>query len=535
MLFQHNGGPAPSTQAVFFPEDEALYDLFDLVSVDQRGFGVSSFELLYPDEPAPVPESGTQVPHFSSNPQDMRYMQSQSLQGNGPLAHTFSQEELQGLYNSSLVPPCHDLYGLLNYPPDWTDYQKVKHWVNERMKLCVECSSRFDKSDGLGGTYNVLQYMGTAALVHDVEWMRWALGAPKITLLGFSYGTRLAAAYAGTFPDQILRVAVSGVMAPTPDAMTQPFYYVANNAQVLGSIQNECSVAGDVCMQNPFSAEDGMEEYFDGDLNDAVKELFNRSRNNGAWYQENGCNSTMGSRSLSEQLERFLEPSSTGLLPTGTQNNTWPWGFGALPTHVFWMVQNPCRIAMYAALSPTISDPLSMFYVSESMDVTGKWSLQQVTDTIVKTTSDVTMAPITNDFISQMMKMYSWPQYQRPVAAVGSGVSTLIAQGTFDSVTGVENAQVYQRMFPNSTMVNSVNGGHAVSRSQGTEAFLIMMRFIKTGVHPEDGYTCPPVAPIDFKTASIYQMQIDLVLQDCLPDDSNCSWPPPSLPPSSAA
>jgi len=402
------------------------------------------------------------------------------------------------------------------------------------MKLCVECSSRFDKSDGLGGTYNVLQYMGTAALVHDVEWMRWALGAPKITLLGFSYGTRLAAAYAGTFPDQILRVAVSGVMAPTPDAMTQPFYYVANNAQVLGSIQNECSVAGDVCMQNPFSAEDGMEEYFDGDLNDAVKELFNRSRNNGAWYQENGCNSTMGSRSLSEQLERFLEPSSTGLLPTGTQNNTWPWGFGALPTHVFWMVQNPCRIAMYAALSSTMSDPLSMFYVSESMDVTGKWSLQQVTDTIVKTTSDVTMAPITGDFISQMMKMYSWPQYQRPVAAVGSGVSTLIAQGTFDSVTGVENAQVYQRMFPNSTMVNSVNGGHAVSRSQGTEAFLIMMRFIKTGVHPEDGYTCPPVAPIDFKTASIYQMQIDLVLQDCLrKEDSNCSLP--LLPPSSAA
>lgn len=188
---------------------------------------------------------------------------------------------------------------------------------------------------------------------------------------------------------------------------------------------------------------------------------------------------------------------------------------------------------MYAALSPTISDPLSMFYVSESMDVTGKWSLQQVTDTIVKTTSDVTMAPITGDFISQMMKMYSWPQYQRPVAAVGSGVSTLIAQGTFDSVTGVENAQVYQRMFPNSTMVNSVNGGHAVSRSQGPEAFLIMMRFIKTGVHPEDGYTCPPVAPIDFKTASIYQMQIDLVLQDCLPNVSNCSWP--SLPPSSAA
>ncbi len=53
-----------------------------------------------------------------------------------------------------------------------------------------------------------------AAIAADLERVRRALGADRLALLGFSYGTRLALEYARRFPAGVDRVALQGPLGP---------------------------------------------------------------------------------------------------------------------------------------------------------------------------------------------------------------------------------------------------------------------------------------------------------------------------------
>jgi pimeloyl-ACP methyl ester carboxylesterase len=64
------------------------------------------------------------------------------------------------------------------------------------------------------------RFYTTAASVADVEAVRAAIGQPKITLLGISYGTQLALAYARAHPDRVDRLVLDSVVDPDD---TDPF------------------------------------------------------------------------------------------------------------------------------------------------------------------------------------------------------------------------------------------------------------------------------------------------------------------------
>ena len=57
-------------------------------------------------------------------------------------------------------------------------------------------------------------FYGTRESVEDIEALRQALGAPKLTLFGISYGTKLALAYARAHPDRVERMALDSVLDP---------------------------------------------------------------------------------------------------------------------------------------------------------------------------------------------------------------------------------------------------------------------------------------------------------------------------------
>jgi pimeloyl-ACP methyl ester carboxylesterase len=57
-------------------------------------------------------------------------------------------------------------------------------------------------------------FYGTRESVEDVEAIRQALGAEKLTLFGISYGTKLALAYARAHPDHVERMALDSVLDP---------------------------------------------------------------------------------------------------------------------------------------------------------------------------------------------------------------------------------------------------------------------------------------------------------------------------------
>jgi pimeloyl-ACP methyl ester carboxylesterase len=59
---------------------------------------------------------------------------------------------------------------------------------------------------------NVLPYISTANVARDMDWVRDALGEPKLSYLGFSYGTFLGATYASLFPNRYRALVLDGAL-----------------------------------------------------------------------------------------------------------------------------------------------------------------------------------------------------------------------------------------------------------------------------------------------------------------------------------
>jgi pimeloyl-ACP methyl ester carboxylesterase len=59
-----------------------------------------------------------------------------------------------------------------------------------------------------------LAVYNTTAVAHDMELLRQALGEPKLTYLGYSYGTFLGAVYATLYPDRVRAMVLDGAVDP---------------------------------------------------------------------------------------------------------------------------------------------------------------------------------------------------------------------------------------------------------------------------------------------------------------------------------
>ncbi|MFF4101613.1 alpha/beta hydrolase [Streptomyces sp. NPDC001903] len=61
---------------------------------------------------------------------------------------------------------------------------------------------------------DVLPYIGTVSAARDLEVLRGALGAAKLSYFGYSYGTYLGAVYAKLHPDRVHRLVLDSVVDP---------------------------------------------------------------------------------------------------------------------------------------------------------------------------------------------------------------------------------------------------------------------------------------------------------------------------------
>jgi pimeloyl-ACP methyl ester carboxylesterase len=65
------------------------------------------------------------------------------------------------------------------------------------------------------GGADVLAHVGTRDVVRDVDVLRAVLGDEQLTFVGYSYGTRLGAIYAETFPQNVRALVLDGPVDPT--------------------------------------------------------------------------------------------------------------------------------------------------------------------------------------------------------------------------------------------------------------------------------------------------------------------------------
>jgi pimeloyl-ACP methyl ester carboxylesterase len=64
-----------------------------------------------------------------------------------------------------------------------------------------------------------LANVGTVSVAKDLDAMREAMGDEKLTYLGYSYGTRIGAAYAEEFPDRVRAMILDGAVDPNADPL----------------------------------------------------------------------------------------------------------------------------------------------------------------------------------------------------------------------------------------------------------------------------------------------------------------------------
>ena len=82
------------------------------------------------------------------------------------------------------------------------------HTEEQTRQLYLRCAAR-------SGGEDVLAHAGTRDVVRDMDVLRAVLGDEKLNFLGQSYGTRLGAIYAETFPQKVRALVLDGALDPT--------------------------------------------------------------------------------------------------------------------------------------------------------------------------------------------------------------------------------------------------------------------------------------------------------------------------------
>ncbi len=101
-----------------------------------------------------------------------------------------------------------DLDDVDEYPLDVSDLQQSADSI---LPFVSDCHDKY-------GDY--LLYLGSEAVVDDMEAIRLVLGEAALNFVGYSYGTRLAGIYAQKYPTTTGRLVLDGSLPPTHDSIS---------------------------------------------------------------------------------------------------------------------------------------------------------------------------------------------------------------------------------------------------------------------------------------------------------------------------
>ena len=94
----------------------------------------------------------------------------------------------------------------VDYSPEGVEY--IENETKAFIERCVDKSGE-----------ELLANIGTINVAKDLDAIRAALGDEKLTYLGYSYGTRIGAAYAEQFPEKVRAMILDGAVDPNADPL----------------------------------------------------------------------------------------------------------------------------------------------------------------------------------------------------------------------------------------------------------------------------------------------------------------------------
>jgi pimeloyl-ACP methyl ester carboxylesterase len=113
----------------------------------------------------------------------------------------------------------------------------VEHIENETKAFIQRCV------DKMGPDF--LANIGTANVAKDLDAIRAAIGDDKLTYLGYSYGTRIGAAYAEEFPQNVRAMILDGAVDPNADPIQADLDQAAAFQKAFDDFAADCAKSFD--------------------------------------------------------------------------------------------------------------------------------------------------------------------------------------------------------------------------------------------------------------------------------------------------
>ena len=96
-----------------------------------------------------------------------------------------------------------------------------------------------------------LQHYNTEETARDMDLVRQAVGDPKLTYLGYSYGTRLGSVYAQLFPKRVRALVLDGAVDPKASEATSAEAQAKGFERAFDQFAANCKQRGATCLIGP--------------------------------------------------------------------------------------------------------------------------------------------------------------------------------------------------------------------------------------------------------------------------------------------
>jgi pimeloyl-ACP methyl ester carboxylesterase len=126
----------------------------------------------------------------------------------------------------------------LNLPADPTTEAAWQQSIGSATQVAQNCYAVYG---------NDLTYFSTTETVRDMEALRAKLGDPKLTYLGYSYGTLIGAEYASAYPDKVRALVLDGAVDPTINTVDQDKTQSAGFQLAFSRFATACTKKGSTC------------------------------------------------------------------------------------------------------------------------------------------------------------------------------------------------------------------------------------------------------------------------------------------------
>jgi pimeloyl-ACP methyl ester carboxylesterase len=135
-----------------------------------------------------------------------------------------------------------DMDAYFGFDPDPQSQADFDAFVALNRKMAQSCQAKYG---------DTLSLFATEQAAHDLDGIRQALGEPKLTYLGFSYGTLLGATYAQLFPKNIRAFVLDGAVDPTQQAVDSAEGQAKGFSHAFDQFANWCKNNASQCPAGP--------------------------------------------------------------------------------------------------------------------------------------------------------------------------------------------------------------------------------------------------------------------------------------------